>query len=242
MFSMKKEKYEKRSPKKNIAFYVSLALCIAAVAGAAWNTYGSIEENAEPYEESSQESSRAKTLEAANEVSGEKYEGSAIVVSVPEESSGEESIKLLTPSMPESKEPSESFAKVYKPVEKGDVIKKYSPKDPIQSLTMKDWRTHNGVDISAGQGTPVHAVLSGRVSSMYYDPMLGNVIVIESNGGYILRYCGVTNTSIAKEGNEVSAGETIGYIGEIPSEIKDESHLHLEAEINGEYADPTILF
>ena len=241
MFSMKKEKYEKRSPKKNIAFYVSLALCIAAVAGAAWNTYGSIEENAEPYEESSQESSRAKTLEAANEVSGEKYEGSAIVVSVPEESSGEESIKLLTPSMPESKEPSESSAKVYKPVEKGDVIKKYSPKDPIQSLTMKDWRTHNGIDISGAEGASVHAVESGIVSEIKQDPLLGNIICIKSSD-HELSYCGMTNVSVVEEGVHVMAGETIGYIGTIPSEQNDEPHLHLEAFAGGEHIDPASLF
>ena len=34
MFSMKKEKIARKSPKKNISFYISLALCIAAVAGA----------------------------------------------------------------------------------------------------------------------------------------------------------------------------------------------------------------
>ncbi len=251
MFSMKKEKIARKSPKKNISFYISLALCIAAVAGAAWNTYGSIDEYVAPEEESSQGSGSSSALEAANEVSGQKYEASedessVIEVSVPEESkpeSGPDKKELLTPSMPEpSVREAASNAKVCKPIEKGDVIKMYSPKNPIRSDTMNDWRTHDGVDISAGEGSPVHAVLSGRVKQLYNDPLLGNVILIESNGGYVLRYCGVTNTSIAKEGCEVTAGETIGYIGIIPSESKDESHLHLEAEINGEAVDPTILF
>ena len=56
MFSMKKEKIARKSPRKNISFYISLALCIAAVAGAAWNTYGSIDEYVETGEESSQSS------------------------------------------------------------------------------------------------------------------------------------------------------------------------------------------
>lgn len=255
MFSMKKEKQSRQSVRKNIAFYISLALCISAVAGAAWNTYGSVGETIEPETSAEESMSEASAVKAANEVSGQNYENSVkdessvIEISLQEESNPEPKIdktKLVTVSVPEpsAQQSTENSAntKVSKPIAKGDVIKMYSPKDPIKSETMKDWRTHNGVDISAGDGYPVHAVLSGRVKQMYYDPLLGNVICIESNGGYELFYCGVTNTSIAKEGNTVTAGETIGYIGHIPSEIKDEPHLHLEAKIKGEYIDPTILF
>lgn len=248
MFSMKKEKERRSSPKRNIAFYVSLGLCIAAVAGAAWNTYGSIDEYAQGTngaEESSQQSEKEAALEAAREVRDQKYEASRSESAVPEVSlvsRENDNSKQTGSSKQESSEAPASTAKVCRPIEKGDVIKAYSPKDPVRSETMNDWRTHEGVDISAGEGSPVHAVLSGRVKSLYNDPLYGNVIVIESSGGYVLRYCGVTNTSIAKEGSTVTAGETIGYIGIIPSESKDESHLHLEATISGEPADPTILF
>lgn len=255
MFSMKKEKLIRKSVRKNIAFYVSLALCISAVAGAAWTTYGSVQEYAKPETNSQESSKETSTLNAANEVSGQSYENSTvpessvIEISMPEESKTEsepEKVKLLTPSIPEPvSEKSRADTpsnKVSKPIEKGDIIKAYSPKDPIRSETMNDWRTHSGVDISASDGSPVHAVLSGKVDNMYYDPLLGNVICIKSNGGYVLYYCGVTDTSIAKVGNEITSGETIGYIGRIPSEIKDEPHLHLEARINGDLIDPTILW
>ncbi len=252
MYSMKKEKNYRKSPKMNIGFYISLAVCIVAVAGAAWTTYGSIEE----YNDMSQdiEVEQSSTVKVTEEVSGQSY-------SRPEESSKQESSenkKEVSEVDEESKEESSvsesqtstkpvvtedvSTQNPSEPIAKGEIIKGFSPKDPIKSETMNDWRTHNGIDISADDGKPVHAILSGKVTKMYDDPLLGNIIVIESSGGYELSYCGVTNTSIAKEGNVVNAGETIGYIGKIPSEISDESHLHLEAKLDGEYIDPKILF
>ena len=226
MYSMKKEKNYRKSPRMNIGFYISLAVCIVAVAGAAWSTYGSIEE----YNDMSQETEveQSSTVKVTEEVSGQSY-------SRPEENSKQESSES-------KKEVSKTeTSKVESSVLESNTNTKPAVTEEV-STTMNDWRTHNGIDISADEGKPVHAVLSGKVTKMYSDPLLGNIIVIESSGGYELSYCGVTNTSIAKEGNAVNAGETIGYIGKIPSEISDESHLHLEAKLDGEYIDPKILF
>ena len=251
MYSMKKEKNYRKSPRMNIGFYISLAVCIVAVAGAAWSTYGSIEE----YNDMSQETEveQSSTVKVTEEVSGQSYSRSEENSKQESSESKKEVSKTETSKVESSVSESNTNTKPAvteevstqnpsEPIAKGEIIKGFSPKDPIKSETMNDWRTHNGIDISADEGKPVHAVLSGKVTKMYSDPLLGNIIVIESSGGYELSYCGVTNTSIAKEGNAVNAGETIGYIGKIPSEISDESHLHLEAKLDGEYIDPKILF
>lgn len=245
---------EKKSAKNNIGFYIALTICIVTIAAAAWTTYGSVVDyNQQTAEETSSPSSEVKVN---NDVSGQKYESSAAESSLLEESSEisddisqEESVTVLESSIEVSEE--SSFAPVQEsstekspvqPVEKGTIIKIFSPNNPIKSNTTSDWRTHQGIDISAKIGAAVHAVRDGTVKSIYKDPMLGNVICIEHTGGYTAYYCGLTETTIAKEGNTVSAGDTIGYIGIVPFEVLDESHLHLEVKKDGEYIDPTNLF
>ncbi len=243
MYNMKKEKYIRRSPRKNIAFYISLALCVAAVAGAAWNTYGSIDEYYEDDIAAESESDGTSEAEAANdEVSGVEYPESE----QPEESRLEPSdenseISSNVSEADAASRDSTESKRTFRPVSKGDIIKKYSPEDPVYSETMKDWRTHNGIDISGAQGTSVHAVQSGVVTEIKEDPLLGNVICIKSSTHEIY-YCGMTNVSLVEEGANVSSGETIGYIGSIPSEVNDEPHLHLEATKDGEHIDPATLF
>ncbi len=237
MFNLKKEKYIRRSPGKNIAFYISLALCISAVAGAAWNTYGSVEEYSASDEAEQPSKAESSVLEAAKEVSGEDYPEKADESSALEK---EESKAQSSDEKP-SEKPSQESGRTYKPISKGDIIKTYSPEKPVYSETMKDWRTHNGIDISGAEGASVHAVESGIVSEIKQDPLLGNIICIKSSD-HELSYCGMTNVSVVEEGVHVMAGETIGYIGTIPSEQNDEPHLHLEAFAGGEHIDPASLF
>ncbi len=252
MLSMKNERNYRKSPKKNIGFYISLAVCLAAVAGAAWTTYGSIQEYTQMSDESSvQESENARVNE---EVSGQDYEESKVEESSkPEASDARQSSDIQTSEREQESEASveasalqtvteESKAMTAEPIDKGEILKPFSPKNPVKSETMGDWRTHSGVDISAGDGTPVRAIMSGVVKDLYSDPMLGNVIVIEHTGGYESYYCGVTDTSVAQKGSNVKAGDTIGYIGNVPSESKDKSHLHLEVKLDGNYMDPTLIY
>lgn len=257
MLNMKNERNYKKSPRKNIGFYISLAVCLAAVAGAAWTTYGSIQEYSQPSEESSIEQSENEKVN--EEVSGQEYEKSETEESSKPESSesSQESSRKSEESQTSRSEQSsrkpvepsvqqtaaeESEPLTAEPIDKGEVLKPFSPKNPVKSETMGDWRTHSGVDIKAGEGTPVRAVMSGVIKDLYADPMLGNVIVIEHSGGYESLYCGVTDTSIATKGSSVKAGDTIGYIGKIPSESKDEPHLHLEVKLDGNNMDPTLIY
>ena len=255
MDKIKHRKYEKSSVRKNIGFYISLGLCLAAVAGAAWTTYGSISDfNYTAGEESSVEEKKAQVNKELSGQSYDKTESSSppSESSVNEESSKPEekpviSEKTITEkeddsaSKNEEKTEEQSYSTA-EPVDNGKIIKGFSPLNPIRSETMNDWRIHSGTDISCKEGAPVHAVMAGKVTKLYKDIMLGNVIIIEHANGYQSRYCGLTDTPVVKEGDNVTAGSTIGYVGQIPCEIKDGAHLHIEVLLNGKAIDPDLIF
>lgn len=242
MYSMKKEKVNRRSPKKNIAFYISLAVCIAAVAGAAWMTYGSTmeytgaaENNTEIQLPQVSEEPEIKTEKKPAAVSSKTKSDDDVIresstVKKADESPVPERVRAVAAEVEEQKS--------CKPTS-GDIIKPYSPLVPLLSATMNDYRTHSGVDYSAEEGSPVKAVMNGKVKKIYTDAMLGNIICIEHSGGYEAFYCGLTDTPSVSEGDIVELGQTIGFVGKIPSESRDESHLHLEMKNSKGYIDPT---
>lgn len=243
MKDMKHEKKEKRSAKQNIGFYISLAICIAAIVGAAWTTYGSILEYTEPIaeDEESIDKEQSDTTVVDLEISDEEYENSANG-SLEESSEQSSEISDTSDSDEESAYQTVADTTVVSPIENGEIQKIFSPDELIESKTTSDWRTHNGIDISASEGTPVLAITSGTVVSVTKDNMLGNIICINHIGGYTAYYCGVSDTTVVSEGSVVSAGDTIGYVASVPCEMLDESHLHLAVTLDDEYIDPSSLF
>ncbi len=109
------------------------------------------------------------------------------------------------------------------------------------SMTMDDYRTHTGIDITADEGTPVMACEAGTVTAVYYDYFMGNCIEIDHKNGMVSIYKNLAQElpeGIA-EGCEVSKGQTIGAIGSSAIvEQADEAHLHFELTVDGEKADP----
>ena len=54
----------------------------------------------------------------------------------------------------------------------GQVVEAFSVDQLVYSETLGDWRTHDGVDIAAAQGTSVLAASSGTVVSVTDDPLM----------------------------------------------------------------------
>ena len=106
--------------------------------------------------------------------------------------------------------------------------------------TLGDWRTHNGLDISAALGTSVLSACDGTVTDIRNDPMWGNVVEV-SSGDYVLTYAGLGDDVLVEEQATVTAGQPIGSVGEIPCELSLEPHLHFDVKQNGEYVDPASL-
>ena len=60
----------------------------------------------------------------------------------------------------------EVSASFNKPLENYEVIKDYSS-DLIYNEKMKDYRTHNGTDVLASEGSKVYAAAKGKVKGVY---------------------------------------------------------------------------
>jgi murein DD-endopeptidase MepM/ murein hydrolase activator NlpD len=97
---------------------------------------------------------------------------------------------------------------------------------------------HEGIDISAAEGTPIMAADSGTVillQSEYESGGYGNYTCIDHGGG--LSTCYAHQSGFAtSSGASVSQGDLIGYVGNTGHSFG--AHLHFEVRIGGAATDP----
>ena len=121
----------------------------------------------------------------------------------------------------------------------GTVTKKYSMNALVYSSTMKDYRTHSGVDIAASVGTNVLAISAGTVQGVYDDDLMGTCVVVDHGDGLTSTYCNLSAKPTVSEGDTVSTGTVLGVVGETAiAESSRPSHLHLEMAQDGKAVDP----
>ena len=94
---------------------------------------------------------------------------------------------------------------------------------------------HSGLDIGAVMGAPVRAAMSGRVSVVDYDDVLGNYVVISHHSGYRTLY-GHMSRARVRSGAYVGTGERIGDIGS--TGMSTGPHLHFSVYKNGVSVNP----
>ena len=138
-------------------------------------------------------------------------------------------------------EPEPATYGVYAKPADGYIDKEYSDDELIYSVTMGDYRTHNGVDITGDLGSSVRAINAGVITDIYFDEFYGHTITIDHGNGLEASYMNLSETLPAgiKTGTKVELGQVIGGIGNSASlECAEVSHLHLSLKSNGEYIDP----
>ena len=122
---------------------------------------------------------------------------------------------------------------------RGDVLTAFSMEELVYSPTLGDWRTHNGVDIQAAEGDAVKTAADGTVLSVTQDEMMGVTVVIEHAGGYTTQYSSLQEDPPVSEGQMVSTGDIIGYVGSTAAAESDMGpHLHFSVSKDGEVIDP----
>ncbi len=122
---------------------------------------------------------------------------------------------------------------------KGEVLMAFSVDQLVYSPTLADWRTHDGIDISAKPGTTVLAATAGTVASVEDHPLMGTTVVIEHEGGYATTYANLQAKPTVEPGELVTAGQIIGAVGTTASaEAAQSPHLHFSVTRDGEAVDP----
>jgi murein DD-endopeptidase MepM/ murein hydrolase activator NlpD len=107
---------------------------------------------------------------------------------------------------------------------------------PITSPFGMRWgRMHEGIDIGAATGTPIHAAASGTVIYAGWESGYGNLVVIDHGGGLATAY-GHQSAIATSNGASVSQGQVIGYVGCTGHCFGP--HLHFEVRVNGQPVDP----
>ena len=122
----------------------------------------------------------------------------------------------------------------------GTVSKKYAMDALVYSATMKDYRTHSGVDIVGEEGAEVLAYTAGTVKEIYDDVLMGRTVVIEHEYGLVSYYMNLAETMPEgiEAGAQVKAGDVIGYVGTSAKlECAEGPHLHFELTVNGSLRD-----
>ena len=127
-----------------------------------------------------------------------------------------------------------------KPVE-GDIVREFAKDNLIYSETLKEWTTHQGIDIKADKTTVVKAAEAGTVKSIKNDPRYGLTIVVEHENGFQTVYSNLLTSEFVVEGEKVEKGQSLGTVGNTAVfEIADEPHLHFEILKDSIPQDPSI--
>ena len=121
----------------------------------------------------------------------------------------------------------------------GQISAEFARDKLAYSITMDDWRKHDGVDIAADRGTPVKAVADGVVSEIRNDPKLGITIVIDHQNGIKTVYANLASDEMVTPNQKVKKSEVIGSIGNTAAfESAEQSHLHFEVWKDDKPVDP----
>ncbi|MBQ6880092.1 MAG: M23 family metallopeptidase [Bacteroidales bacterium] len=128
--------------------------------------------------------------------------------------------------MPPMSNPLDDFSFAQTGASVGDKI------NPFYKVSIR----HNGLDMIAPAGQPVHASADGVVSNITRSRKgLGNVVEIDHGNGYTTRYAHLADIEVSK-GRKVKKGTRIGYVGVSGNSFAP--HLHYEVLRDTVILDP----
>ena len=94
---------------------------------------------------------------------------------------------------------------------------------------------HQGVDLAADYGTPIHAAADGIVRSTEWEGGFGNKIDVDHENGYHTWYAHLSRFGVSP-GERVHKGDVIGYVGATGDATGP--HLHYQLMLAGRPIDP----
>ena len=219
-------------------FYIVLFLCAAVIGLSAWMMAAGNEamEEARSFGDVGLNERRIETVIITPEVRPRGVEAMA----VPEEQ------ESLTAAQPEEEARVEVFSEETLPGEPptvwpvvGELERGHDLERLHYDVTLRDWRTHEGVDILAPLGETVFAARAGCVSRVEEDGLYGTVVSIDHGDGSSTLYANLAAQPAVAPGDRVEAGSVIGAVGDTAlCEIGQGTHLHFAVYLDGESIDP----
>lgn len=98
---------------------------------------------------------------------------------------------------------------------------------------------HSGIDMACPQGTPVYAALGGTVTSVGYNSVYGNYVIITHHSGYKTLYGHMSKQLVAR-GKWVDTNTRIGLVGS--TGLSTGPHLHFTVYKFGKTVNPAALW
>ena len=216
-------------------FYIVLFLCAAVIGLSAWMmTAGN--ETMEDLNDFSLNEPRIETVLVTPDAAAPKIE----VMAAPEAPAEE-----VEPVMEEVEE--EAALPVWNEAElsapcwpvEGELERVHDVQNLHYDVTLRDWRTHEGVDILAPLGEVVCAAMSGVVQSVEEDALYGTVVTVDHGDGTQAVYANLASVPAVNPGDFIMAGDVIGAVGATAlCEIGQGTHLHFAMYLDGESVDP----
>ena len=153
----------------------------------------------------------------------------------------------VKPDLPTQEEPEEEappveaaaelLPQVVSPLD-GTTVTVFSMSELLYDETMADWRTHEGLDIQAAEGDAVKTAAAGEVTSVTRDELMVTTVCITHSGGYVTRYSSLQENPPISQGQQLKAGDIVGYVGTAAAEATMGPHLHFAVEKDGSLIDP----
>lgn len=228
-------------------FYIVLFLCAAVIGVSAWMMAAGNE-------------TMAEDLSSTNQARFENKRVETVIVPPQQETvqdSFEEPVEAQAPSVntegivqadPDSVESSQVWregdvmevaAPLYIWPVTGELERSHSLEALKYDVTMRDWRTHEGIDIVASLGAEVSAAHAGTVESIVSDDLYGTTITVDHGDGSKTIYSNMDAMTAVNVGDWVEPGTVIGLVGETAlCEIGQQPHLHFAITLDGASVNP----
>ena len=218
-------------------FYIVLFLCAAVIGLSAWMmTAGNETMEDLASSDVNLNNYRVETVLITPDVQAPKVE----VMAIPEPTSEpviEEAEEPAQPVWAEEEVLPDMSVTVW-PVE-GELERLYDVDHLHYDVTMRDWRTHDGLDIQAPLGQTVCAAMPGVVRFVQDDGFYGTFVTVDHGDGTCAVYANLASMPAVSVGDWVQAGDVIGAVGTTAlCEIGQGTHLHFAVYLDGESVDP----
>ena len=220
-------------------FYIVLFLCAAVIGLSAWMMAAGNE--------------AMDDLTEMNSISFDPAKVETIII--PPQSQTEDSVPVIAPEAESAPviSPAEDSVSVWNETEvmavesplyvwplEGELERSHQLESLSYDVTLRDWRTHDGIDIAAPLGASVAASRAGSVCAIEQDSLYGTVVSIDHGDGMLSIYANLAELPAVELGAWVEPGDTIGSVGTTAlCEVGQGTHLHFAMSLNGESVDPT---